>query len=169
MRVRLLAVFLWRVFVPVLENDITPDVADAFDEFREETAEGDRYFLLAAAPWDSSGVVGIALGADPNGEVTHGMYLSQGYADVELIARICEDGNVTAEVLTGLWGIAILRAGDAVAAVYECKGRPVVPKLPTRRVWAFGLTYTRQEFTPIAPGGFDYTFDSATAGYALAG
>lgn len=133
------------------QDDLTPEVAEAFDDVREEIAPGERYFLLKAAPWDGQGVEPIALGDDPNGEVLKGIYLEQIFGTPNYTARIAQMGDVSEAALAEMWGIGILRAGEAVANVYERVAVLVVPKVPTLREWKYGLTFTQQTFTPASP------------------
>jgi len=87
----------------VLTEDYTPDLADGFDDGREEIAPGVRLFLLEAAPETEQGLRAIALADHPNGEVVSGWLPSQPQSRGRMIVQVCELGDVTRAALERVW------------------------------------------------------------------
>jgi len=133
----------------VLTEDYTPDLADGFDDGREEIAPGVRLFLLEAAPETEQGLRAIALADHPNGEVVSGWLPSQPQSRGRMIVQVCELGDVTRAALERVWALAILMPGETVAAVYELAADVDAPQIPTIRRWTFDATYTTQPFAPV--------------------
>ena len=135
-----------------LADDFTPDLAEGFDDAREEIAPGVRLFLLEQSGETEQGLVPIDLPNSANGEVLTGWLPSQPESRVRLIVQICVLGEITRAVIERVWALAILIPGEAAAAVYELATDPDVPTVPTIRRWTFDATYTVQPFIPVEPG-----------------
>lgn len=134
-----------------LADDFTVDIADGFDDGREEVAPGVRLFLLEQSGEESQGLIPIDLPSSANGEVFSGWLPSQPNSRGRLIVQICELGEVTRAVLERVWALALLIPGEAAAAVYELATDPDVPTVPTIRRWTFDATYTVQPYVPVDP------------------
>lgn len=135
-----------------LADDFTVDIADGFDDGREEVAPGVRLFLLEQSSETEQGLVPIELPSSANGEVFAGWLPSQPNSRGRLILQICELGEITRAVLERVWALAMLIPGEASAAVYELATDPDVPTVPTIRRWTFDATYTVQPYIPAEPG-----------------
>lgn len=135
-----------------LADDITPDIAEGFDDAREEIAPGVRLFLLEQSGETEQGLVPIDLPNSANGEVLTGWLPSQPESRGRLIVQICELGEITRDVLERTWALALLLPEETVATVFELATDPDVPTVPTIRRWTFDATYTVQPFVPVEPG-----------------
>lgn len=134
-----------------LADDITPDIAEGFDDAREEIAPGVRLFLLEQSTETEQGLKAIVLPSSANGEVLSGWLPSQPDSRGRLIVQICELGEITRDVLERVWALAILLPDAVTASVYELATNPDVPGVPTIRRWTFDATYTVQPFVPVDP------------------
>lgn len=135
-----------------LADDLTPDIAEGFDDARDEIAPGVRLFLLEQSGETEQGLVPIDLPSSVNGEVLSGWLPSQPDSRGRLILQLCELGEITRDVIERVWALALLIPGEAAAAVYELATDPDVPGVPTIRRWTFDASYTVQPYVPVEAG-----------------
>jgi hypothetical protein len=116
-------------------DDLTPDVAEGYDDLRDEISPGARLFALRHA---DQGFEPIPIGGDTTGEVPSGW--RPPIPAEPNVFRVAELGDVTDEVLLGVDGFAFVPEGETVVRVLAVVGDPVRPTLLVARDWAFRTT-----------------------------
>lgn len=145
-------------------DDYTPDIAEAYDDVREELAAGARLFLLEQTEPGSTGLRAIELDGDPNGEVLAGWMPRLSFDRRRLTLSLTILGRVTRAAIQRMFAVAVAWPPTlGVATVYIVQTPIVVPSVESARVVEIEATLTARTFTPTTVGVFEYTFDYALA------
>jgi hypothetical protein len=138
-------------------SDVAEDIAEGFDDLREELSPGVRLFLFAMDPVDENRYHPISIGTDPNGEVLGGFLPKSGWLpdtsteNIPLAVKVVESSLYTRDILgrVGAGGaLGLMLAGESKATLYRVQvvGVPVVGIKP---VWKFTGARTRMSYTPV--------------------
>jgi hypothetical protein len=131
------------------QDDLTPDLAEALDDAREEISPGERICLLRHTGELERGYEPIdEIGA--NGELAGGWLTSLRRAPGPMSLRLAQMDPVTAEQLAEQLA-AWARFDDerAVWEVFAVLDNPRVPSSPALRDWIFRGTLTSEPFAVL--------------------